>query len=270
VSLREIPEFTSRRTRRSGVARWMFPRWLRTRAVAGLVVLFAVLASAVGVQANASASPDGPFAQEEVHIDPGNGFGGGTIHLPVGKEGKLPAVVIVPALAAGRGYYEWNGAKLATHGFISFVIDTNDPGELWDQRKDALLAAADYLVQSSPVRDRVDGGRIAVEGHSAGAVGAIKAGLERSSLKAVVALAAVSAGIGPGDVTNLNVPTIFIGGTNDGWAHPNFLQTLADAMPPGTPKRVVSLEGEGHGFPTGDGNGAFDAELSWLKQYLGE
>ena len=268
MSSTDIPEFTPHRARRPRTMGWAFLNRPRSRIVAGLVVLFALLASVVGVQATASASSDGPYAQEEVRIDPGNGFGGGTIHYPKDKAGKLPAVVIVPALAAGRGYYEWNGAKLATHGFIAFVIDANDTGDLWDARKDALLAAADYLVQQSPVSDRVDGGRIAVEGHSAGAVGAIKAGLQRPSFKAVVALAAVSAGIGPNDVTGLSVPTLFVGGTADGWAHPTFLQTLADAMPGGTPKRVVAVEGAGHGFPIGD-NEAFDAELSWLQQYLG-
>lgn len=269
MSSSDVPDLDPSPAGCSYTAPWMPSRRLRTRSSSGLVALLAALAGVVGVQATASASPDGPFAHEEVRIDPGNGFGGGTLHYPKDKAGKLSAVVSIPALAAGRDSYEWNGAKLATHGFVAFVIDANHAGDLWDQRKDALLAAADFLVKSSPISDRVDSSRIAVEGHSAGAVGAIKAGLERPALRAVVALAPVSAGIGPDDVTNLSVPTIYIGGKRDGWAHPDFLQTLAAAMPAAAPKRVVSLEGADHEFPTED-NESFQHELSWLKQHLGE
>jgi dienelactone hydrolase len=203
-----------------------------------------------------------------MRIDPGNGFGGGTIHYPANHQGKLPAVVIAPALGAGRGFYEWNGAKLATNGFIAFVIDANNLGDLFNERRDALLAAVDWLVNASPVRDQVDGSKIAIEGHSASAVGALQAAVERPSLKAVVSLAPVSAGIGPKDVTNLNVPALLVCGESDGWAPPSQCQGLADAMPGGVPKAVVSVPGAGHGFPVGDNDVAFTNELKWLQDHV--
>lgn len=177
--------------------------------------------------------------------------------------------MIVPALAAGKGYYEWNAAKLATHGFVAFAIDTNNSGDLFNERKDQLLAAVDFLVNSSPVSDKVDGSRVAVEGHSAGAVGALLAGAAQPSLKAVIALAPVAAGIGPQDVANLSVPALLVCGDADGWASPSQCEGLADGMPGGTPKKAVVVPGGGHGFPTGDNDVAFTAELEWLQQHLG-
>ncbi len=244
-------------------------RWRSSVAVAVALLLGAVAVAVTGVHATASATSDGPMTQQEVHVDAGNGFGGGTIHYPAAAKGKLPAVVIAPALSAGKGSYEWNAAKLATYGFVAFAIDTNDPQDMFTQRRDQLLAAVDYLVKQSPVHDRVDGNRVAVEGHSASAVGALLAGVQRPALKAVVALAPVSAGIGAKDVKGLTVPSLLVCGTTDGWAPPSQCQALADGMPGGTPKRTVSVPGAGHGFPTGDDKVAFPSELAWLQQQLG-
>jgi dienelactone hydrolase len=261
-------EPAARRSRRQAIARWAAPPRRRAGILAAMAVLLATSAGAAGVQATASASADGPFAQQEVHVDPGNGFGGGTIHYPVGAKGQLPAVVIGPAMSAGKGYYEWNGAKLATYGFVALVIDTNDPNDLFTQRRDQMLAAADYLVTASAIHDRVDGGRIAIEGHSASAVGALLAGVQRPSIKAVIALAPVAAGIGPQDVTGLRTPALLACGTADGWAPESQCQALADAMPGDVQKRVVAVPGAGHGFPTGEDDVAFPSELQWLQQHL--
>jgi len=264
----DVLEPPPNRHHRPNVTGVPFPRRRRTKILAAVVGFLAVLASALGFRDTASASTDGPFAQQETHIDPGNGFGGGTIHYPVNSQGRLPAVVIAPAMGAGKGYYEWNAAKLATHGFVAFTIDTNDPGDLFTQRRDEILAAVDFLVNSSPARDLVDSNKIAIEGHSASAVGALLAGVQRPSLKAVVALAPVSAGIGPQDVTNLRVPALLVCGGADGWAPPSQCQGLADAMPGGIAKLVVPVPGAGHGFPTGDDDVAFPNELKWLQQYV--
>jgi dienelactone hydrolase len=208
------------------------------------------------------------MAQTEVAVAAGNGFGGGTIHYPADAQGRLPAVVIAPAMGAGKGYYEWNAAKLATHGFVAFAIDTNTPDDGFTQRRDQILAAVDYLTDASPVSDRVDPSRIGVEGHSASAVGALQAGIQRPSLKAVVALAPVGAGIGPKDVSGLGVPALLVCGAADDWALPAHCQALADAMPAGTPKKAVAVPDGGHGFPTGDNDVAFPAELSWLQEHV--
>jgi dienelactone hydrolase len=245
--------------------------WKRPPAVlSGVAILLAglaAIASAAGVVSPASASADGPHAQKELTVNPGNGFGGGTIHYPADAQGKLPAVVIGPALGAGKGYYEWNAAKLASYGFVAFAIDTNSPGDLFTQRRDQMLAALDYLVNASPVSANVDGSRLAVEGHSASAVGALLAGVQRPSLKAVVSLAPVSAGIGANDVAGLTVPSLLVCGGSDGWAPPSQCEALANGMPANTPKQTFTVPGAGHGFPTGD-NEAFPVELSWLQQHL--
>jgi dienelactone hydrolase len=256
------------RSRPTGSGRWACLRKRPSRILSGVAILLAGVAAVAGVDASASASADGTLTQQEVRIDPGNGFGGGTIHYPPDAQGRLPAIVIAPALGAGRGYYEWNAAKLATYGFVAFAIDANDPGDMFIQRRDQILAALDYLANASPVSDRVDASRMAAEGHSASAAGALLAGVQRPSLKAVVALAPVSAGIGAGDVAGLEVPSLLACGDADGWAPPSQCQALADAMPAGAPRETVAVPGAGHGFPTGDDQVAFPAELSWLQQHV--
>jgi dienelactone hydrolase len=170
--------------------------------------------------------------------------------------------VIAPAFSAGKGFYEWNAAKLATHGFIALNIDTITPNDWPGARADQMLAALDYLVNTSSIKDRVDGSRLAVEGHSASAVGVLMAGLQRPSLKAVIALAPV----GDHDLSGMKVPTLLVCADADA-ANPAHCNKLAGGMPAGTPKKVVPVKG-GHGFPTGD-NEAFPAELEWLQQHLG-
>jgi dienelactone hydrolase len=275
----DIFESTLKRTRRSGGAGWVFSRKSWKRTFAGAVALLAVV---VGVQATSSAAgfqrgpdptidsisaPNGSFSAEEVKIDPGNGFGGGTIHYPGDTgQGSFGGVVICPAFAAGKGYYEWIGSRLASFGFVAFVIDTNSPNDYPDARKDQVLAAADYLSKDSPVRDRVDGGRIAVVGHSAGGGGVLLAAAEHPEIKAAVGL---SPGLFGGDLSNLHVPTMITsGGAGD--IGKDMLDGLYNSIPNGTPKAFVEITNGGHGYPAGGNGDMYRTLLLWLKVFVDE
>jgi dienelactone hydrolase len=281
----DVPEPAVARTRRGwrrGLRRGLSPLGrLRTRVLAGVAVAVTVVAGLVAVQVASAAdvnggvsllgadptaamvsSGQGPFGEETVDVPRGNGFGGGTIHLPKDAgSGPFGVLIICPALAAGTGYYEWMGGKAATFGLVALVIDTNDSGDLFDQRRDQILAAADWLTQSSSVKDKVDGGRIGVVGHSAGGGGAINAAQQRSSIKAAAGLAPVGANAG-----GLKVPTMLVGATNDGWSSPETLKGMYGSL--AGPKALVEITDGGHGFPAGGSMEMFRSLLPWFKVFV--
>jgi pimeloyl-ACP methyl ester carboxylesterase len=280
VSLPDIPESTFPRARRPRTAGWMLPQRLRIRIVTGLVVLLAVLAGAVGVRAPSSAAglqpgpdptadslgKDGPFVTASVTVGPGNGFGGGTIYYPTDmSQGTFGGIVIGPGFGTGRGQYEWIGAKLATHGFVAFVTDTNGLGDPVDARSAQLLAAVDFLTKSSPVSDRVDGSRMAVSGHSAGGAAALGAAARRPDLKAVIGLAPGEPDMGGllQAMSGLGVPAMIIAAQNDRPAPKELYDAVKNA-----PKSYLEIAGEGHGFPAGGNMVMFRSMVPWLKVFL--
>lgn len=124
------------------------------------------------------AAQRGTFATAEMTVPPGNGFNGGKIYYPTDTSlGTWGAVAAVPGYTA-RWSAEgaWMGPWLASFGFVVIGIDTNSPNDYDTARGTQLLAALDYLTQKSPVRDRVDPGRLGVIGHSMGGGGAISQG----------------------------------------------------------------------------------------------
>jgi dienelactone hydrolase len=279
MSLEANPEPASLPVRSGYRAGWRSVLRVRTKILAkaavGLTVLVAGAVTVQGASADSSPSssgPDptaamvssgqGPFGEETVSVPAGNGFGGGTIHLPKNAgSGPFGVVVICPALSAGKGYYEWMGAKAASFGLVSFVIDTNNPGDLFDARRDQILAAADWLAKSSPVKDKVDANRIGVVGHSAGGGGAINAAQQRSSIKAAIGMAPVGANTG-----GLKVPTMLVGATNDGWSSPQTLKGMYGSA--AGAKALVEITNAGHGFPAGGSMEMFRAVLPWLKLFV--
>jgi dienelactone hydrolase len=277
MSSDDIPEPAVRSGRPRRVRRWPSLRRLRAKLVVLATVAAVVVGGAVVVQVASAAegtglgadptaamvgSGEGPFGEETIGVPAGNGFGGGTIHVPKGAgDGPFGVVIICPALAAGKGYYEWMGGKAASFGLVTLVIDTNDPGDLFDQRRDQILAAADWLTKSSPVKDKVDASRVGVVGHSAGGGGAINAAQQRPSLKAAVGMAPVGANAG-----GLKVPTMLVGGTNDGWSSPETLKGLYGSL--AGPKSLVEITDGGHGFPAGGSMEMFRAVLPWLKVFV--
>ncbi|MFM9607232.1 poly(ethylene terephthalate) hydrolase family protein [Streptomyces niveiscabiei] len=215
------------------------------------------------------AAQRGTFATAELTVPPGNGFNGGKIYYPTDtSQGTWAAVAAVPGYTAKwAAEGAWMGPWLASFGFVVIGIDTNSPNDYDTARGTQLLAALDYLTQRSPVRDRVDPGRLGVIGHSMGGGGAINAAERRPSLKAALPLAPFSPSQ---NLSTLRVPTMIMGARDDGTVTPSYLNGLYGGMPATTPSAYIELTSGGHGFPTWGNSNVTRRTIPWLKIFLDE
>jgi hypothetical protein len=75
-----------------------------------------------------------------------SGFGGGTIYFPTSTaEGTFGAVAVAPGFTATQSCVAWLGPRIASQGFVVFVIDTVTTFDQPDARGTELLAALDYV-----------------------------------------------------------------------------------------------------------------------------
>ncbi|MEV4580293.1 dienelactone hydrolase family protein [Nonomuraea jabiensis] len=213
------------------------------------------------------AASRGTFATAGVSVPAGNGFGGGVIYYPTDtSQGTFGAIAIVPgytATWAAEG--AWMGHWLASFGFVIIGIDTNNRNDFDTARGTQLLAALDFLTQSSSVRTRVDASRLAVMGHSMGGGGAMSAALRRPSLKAAVGLAPYSPSQ---NLTTTKVPTMLLAGQNDTTVTPANVTTLYNGIPASVEKAYLELTGAGHAFPTSSNSVMMRKVIPWLKIFV--
>jgi hypothetical protein len=209
----------------------------------------------------------GTFATASVSVPPGNGFNGGMIYYPTDTSlGTWAAVAIVPGYTALFADEEaWMGPWLASFGFVVIGVETNSRTDNDVNRGTQLLAALDYLTQQSPVRDRVDPGRLGVIGHSMGGGGAISAAQRRPSLKAAVPLAPYSPSQ---SLAAQQVPTMIISGQRDTVVTPSYLDGLYAGMPAATQSAFVEIAGVDHLFATRANTTEMRVMIPWLKTFL--
>ncbi|RAY14880.1 alpha/beta hydrolase [Actinomadura craniellae] len=212
----------------------------------------------------------GPFATSQTDVSSlVSGFGGGTIYYPTTtSEGTFGAIAISPGFTAYWSSLSWLGPRLASHGFVVIGIDTNSTLDQPASRGDQLLAALDYLTQSSSVRNRVDPNRLAVAGHSMGGGGSLEAAKDRTSLKAVIPLAPWNADKSWPEV---RTPTLIIGGESDAIASVGshsipFYNSLSNTGE----KAYLELDGAGHFFPNTSDDNVAKFMISWLKRWVDE
>jgi dienelactone hydrolase len=249
-------------------------------AVAGLVAaMLATLqpASAAGNPHQRGPDPTvasvaasrGPFTTASVSVPPGNGFNGGTIYYPTDTGlGTWGAVAIVPGYTARFADEEaWMGPWLSSFGFVVIGVETNSRTDYDTARGTQLLAALDYLTQRSPVRDRVDPGRLAVIGHSMGGGGVVSASERRPSLKAAIALAPFSPSQ---SLATDQVPTMVIGGQQDTVVTPSYLDGLYAGMPAATQSAFLQIAGADHVYYTHPNNTEMKVLIPWLKIFVDE
>lgn len=213
------------------------------------------------------AASRGTFATAQVSVPPGNGFNGGTIYYPTDTSlGTWGAAAIVPGYTALFANEEaWMGPWLASFGFVVIGIETNSRTDYDVARGTELLAALDYLTQQSPVRDRVDAGRLGVIGHSMGGGGVVSATERRASLKAAVALAPFSPSQ---NMSTDRVPTMVMGGQNDTVVTPSYLDGLYATMPASTQSDFIQLAGADHLAYTHANTTEMRLLIPWLKIFL--
>ncbi|WP_194821067.1 ricin-type beta-trefoil lectin domain protein [Micromonospora sp. S-DT3-3-22] len=214
------------------------------------------------------ASVNGPFANTSVAVPTGYGFNGGRIYYPTDtSQGTFGAVAISPGYnALFSAELAWMGPWLASHGFVVIGIETNSRNDFDTARGTQLLAALDYLVQQSPVRDRIDPNRLAVSGHSMGGGGALSAALRRSSLKAAVGIAPYSPS---SNLANDRVPTMVFAGQADTVVTPSYATGLYNSLPATTESAYLEVAGADHGFMVGRSNPVLiRTMLPFLKMFV--
>ncbi|MGW6534677.1 bis(hydroxyethyl) terephthalate hydrolase [Streptomyces sp. NPDC055051] len=206
-------------------------------------------------------------AQTSVSSLAASGFGGGTIYYPTSTaDGTFGAVAISPGFTATQSSVAWLGPRLASQGFVVFVIDTLTTLDQPDSRGRQLLAALDHLTQRSAVRGRVDATRLAVMGHSMGGGGTLEAAKSRPSLKAAVPLTGWNT-----DKTwpELRTPTLVIGADGDTVAPvATHSEPFYESLPSDLDKAYLELNGATHFTPNTSNTTLAKYSLAWLKRFV--
>lgn len=215
----------------------------------------------------------GTFAIATTTVAAGNGFGGGTIYAPTDtSQGTFGAVVVTPGYLMTQSTMSWYGPRLATQGFVVFTIDTNSTYDVPALRATEMLAALDWLTSASPVASQVDPTRLAALGWSMGGGGALRAGVTRPSLKAVVGAAPWN---DQSNFSALKVPTLIIACQNDTIAPvAQHASPIYNSIPKTVPSEYLEIAGEQHFCVTT--NNTIEAErtaiarqvISFLKRYV--
>ncbi|WP_410811268.1 alpha/beta hydrolase [Micromonospora sp. 067-2] len=258
----------------------------RPRRAARWAIALAVLGAGLGAApaAHAAASPyqrgpaptvasieatRGPFAiaQSTVPSASVTGFRGGTIYYPTSTaEGTFGAVAISPGYTATQSSVAWLGPRLASQGFVVITIDTLSRYDQPASRGTQLLAALDYLSNTSTVRTRIDRSRLAVMGHSMGGGGSLSAANTRPQLQAAIPLT------GWHTVKNwsgVTVPTLVVGAENDSVAPvTSHSEPFYTSLPASLDKAYLELNAASHSAPTSPNVTIAKYSISWLKRFV--
>ena len=223
---------------------------------------------------SASVNAAGPFATASVAVASSSslGFGGGTIYYPTAA-GTYGVVALCPGFTATQTSVAWLAQRLATHGFVTIAMNTNNA--LLDSpatRGTELRAALTYLTGATApaaVKPHVDGTRRAVYGHSMGGGGVFYALTADKTIKAGFPMA-------PFNTAQTSFPTItsatmVLTGTADTTAPAGTFGTpMYNSIPTTTPKAFALLTGAVHStFSANPGDervGRYG--VLWAKQFV--
>lgn len=207
-------------------------------------------------------------------------FAAATIFYPLTLSFAPPsgAVVLVPGYTATQANYDWWGPALASLGIVVMIIDTNDPRDTFQPRKEAHIAAVEFLKAEnmnadSPISGKVDTNKLAIMGHSLGGGAALAAAQELGSeIKAVVPLMPYCCELGQsfdGDYSGLTVPTLIIASSEDTVAPPaTHARALYDSVADSTNKAYLEFAAGTHNLPTNGGTELDNQArftFAWLK-----
>jgi pimeloyl-ACP methyl ester carboxylesterase len=212
----------------------------------------------------------GSFAVSQVDVSGfGAGFNNATVYYPNDtSQGTFAAIAVSPGFLSPKLLMQWAGPKIASHGFVVAVIETNSLFDIPGSRADQMQAVLRYLTTTGPaaVRSRIDPTRLGAMGHSMGGGGALEVGDRNANprVKAVV-------GLQPWDIgsfAGMDVPSMIVGAQNDAiapvasHAEPFYTQiTRAE-------KQYVELAGAGHLVGVSDQTIQSRSAIAWFKRYL--
>lgn len=195
------------------------------------------------------------------------GFGGGTIYYP-GTSGRYGLIAISPGFTATESSVAWLGRRLASHGFVTIVINTNSTLDQPFSRATQLMAALDYASNraSSTVRGRIDAARKAVAGHSMGGGGTLIAAEDNPTLKAAIPLTPWNTSSSFGSV---RVPTIVVGADGDSIAPVGVhARPFYASLPASTFKAYAELNGASHFAPNSTNTPIGRYSVAWAKRFI--
>ena len=256
------------------------------RILVSLASMGTLAASLVGAQPVQAANPfergpaptlasiqatTGPFAVSTTTVASsatGGKFGGGTIYFPTDtSQGTFGAIAIVPGFTEKQNTISWLGPRLASQGFVIFTIDTNSTFDNPTSRATQLLAALDYLTQTSSVRAEVDASRLGVSGHSMGGGGTLEASVSRPSLKAAIPMAPWDQNVK--NFSNDTVPTLIVAAQNDNIAPvKQHALVFYNSIPTTRAKMYLELAGASHTTTNSPNTTQAQYEVAWLKRFI--
>lgn len=217
----------------------------------------------------------GPFTTATLTVPTSAGFGGGIIYYPTNTPGPFAMISVSPGFTEnGSAVANW-GPRLASHGFVTIIIDTVDPNSLSPaDRSTQQLQALDYVAAqgdnaSSPIAGLVDGNRRGVMGHSMGGGASLISAQNDPTLMAAVGLAPFNFG---SSFPNITVPTMIVACQNDGVADPDVhALPMYDSIPASTRKSYIEDTGGNHfcaNTPTGASGEDGRFVVAWFKRML--
>ncbi len=211
----------------------------------------------------------GPFATAQITVPDAQtpGFGAATITYPTSTaEGTFGAVAVSPGFFSPQALISWYGPRVASHGFVVITFDTTSIFDFPDQRATQLLAALDYVRNTSSVQNRVDDNRLAVMGHSMGGGGSLQAARTRTSLQAAVPLAPWHFNT---NWSAVRTPTLIIGAQNDAIAPvASHAEPSYQSLPATLDKGYLELAGADHLAPNSVNTTIGKYAVAWLKRFV--
>jgi predicted dienelactone hydrolase len=195
------------------------------------------------------------------------GFGAADIYYPTStSDGTFGGLAVAPGFTATRSSMAWFAQRMASFGFVVININTNSTSDQPSSRGTQLLAAVDYLRNSSSVRSRVDGSRMAVAGHSMGGGGTLEAAKDRTSLQAAIPLTAWNT---DKSWPEIQTPTLIVGAQSDTVASVGTHSIpFYNSLPSSLDKAYLELRGASHFAPNSSNTTIAKYSVSWLKRFV--
>lgn len=212
-------------------------------------------------------------------------FSNATIFYPLTLSFAPPfgAVAFVPGYRGTQETYNWWGPMLASMGIAVMILDTNQPDDSLEARKQALVAAIEFLQNEnsnsdSPIQGKIDTSKLAIMGHSLGGGAALHAAIALGdSIKAVIPLSPYCCELGQSfeaDFGSLTVPTLIFVSAEDTIAPPDqHAKLLYDTIPDSTHKAYVEFATGDHMIVTNAGPDLATLgryTFAWLQMHFNE
>ena len=213
---------------------------------------------------------NGPFATSQTDVSGfGAGFNNVTICYPNDtSQGTFGGVVVMPGFISLKLQMMWACRKIASHGFVVAVAETNTIFDFPGQRADQTQAIIRHLSGNgapAQVRQRLDTSRWASTGWSMGGGGALEVGQRNNPhVEAVVGFEPWDIGAFPA----MSVPTMIVNGSLDFVAPPATMGEPFYSSILFAEKYYVEINGADHFVGSTDNAIQSAATIAWLKRWV--